>query len=138
MFKDKHWITVGLLLLIVHIDTYAKVTPEEFRNFQIVLTIAYSILILIPLVIAVAWLLCFLSWAGITSWPKKMDTHHFLRVTGISITVSCTLIAFGGISELFPIDETTVNLLWGAVVSGIVLAVHKWFTKVELSNSRNG
>lgn len=111
----------------------AKAIPVDLAPY---IWAIYLCLVAIPLLLALTWFLCFLSWSGILPWPKIRDTHHFLAITGIVVTISCVFIWVGAIIEFFPIKAATTNLLWVGIVSGLLVTFGSWIRKILMGNPK--
>jgi hypothetical protein len=104
-----------------------ELDKDSQRQLMIVMTVGAIVLVLVPIVIALAWLATFLSWLGVTTWPKVKDTNQFLIVTGICVTMPCAIAGLGAMFGWFQLSKTAKFFCCTTVVGGIVAVALGWF-----------
>ena len=129
---------VFLLLFAFTVSTFARESkPVISDGVWMAINIAVIGLVTLILLIALVLVASLLSWAGFTRWPVIRNTQHFLQIFGICVTMGCTLIAIGGMTDIFIIEQNKLNVLWGSVVAGIVLSVQTWFRNALRSKKKD-
>lgn len=103
-----------------------ELDKASVRRINIMLGTMALLLLVIPAFIAVGWILCFISWIGITSWPRILDTNQFLVITGVSLTMPCAIAGLGGMFDWLPLSRTAKVFCGSTVLGGIVLSTMAW------------
>jgi hypothetical protein len=103
----------------------------KFKDGDGALLFSLSMIILIfmcilPVSLAIVWFLCFLSYAGITSWPDGMSAAKFLSITAMALSGISASLGVGGATGILEVDKKVQVLIWTSFLGGVMLAVLQW------------
>jgi len=91
---------------------------------------AFAFVFLFILLIAVVWLVCFLAFAGVTSWPHDMNSKRFLFISGIALAMTCATLGIASATELVSMDRKIQLIVWSGFLGGVGMAVVRWLNAI--------
>jgi len=86
----------------------------------------FVFLCLLPMAIGIVWFTCFLSFAGITTWPTGMSAGRFLTITGVSLAMICGILGIGGATSMVELDRKVQLAIWSGFLASVLLTVGQW------------
>jgi hypothetical protein len=84
------------------------------------------------LIMVAVWIICFLSFCGLTNWPVGMDSTRFLKVTVFTVSGVCLTLGICAAANFIEFDKKFRLLIWTALVASIFAAVGVWLKATTL------
>ena len=93
-------------------------------------TLCYIYGLILMFILSLSWIICFLSFSGLTNWPTGMDAQRFLKVTALTLSGVCAVLGVGGATGILSIENRVQLMIWTGLFSGVFVAILAWFKEI--------